>query len=118
MVYKELENKRNLRYCKEVINHTPKDQKYIFGIATIKDKINILKIRTNSHKLQSETRCWTIPKMSWHERIFNLCDNRKVENKKHVLLKCPMYSHIRSQFQNICNNINIPNPLTHQTMKI
>jgi hypothetical protein len=33
---------------------------------------------------------------------------------KNTLLKCHAYTHIRSQFQNICNNINLHNMLTHQ----
>jgi hypothetical protein len=33
---------------------------------------------------------------------------------KNIFLEFHTYFHIRSQFQNICNNINIPNMLTHQ----
>ena len=51
---KYLEDKRGLRYYNEVINPTLKDQKYLSVLSTSKKKINISKIRTNSHELHSE----------------------------------------------------------------
>jgi hypothetical protein len=60
---KELEDKRKLRYYKEVINPNLEDQKYLFVLTSVKKKINIAKIRTNSHELHSEIGHWTIPKM-------------------------------------------------------
>jgi hypothetical protein len=86
---KELEDKRKLRYYKEVINPNLEDQKYLSVITSLKKKINIAKIRMNSHELHSETGCWTIPKTSWDERICHLCDTKKVEDEKHFLLECP-----------------------------
>jgi hypothetical protein len=59
-------------------------------------------------------KCKTIPKTPWIEIIFHLCDTKRVEDENHFLLKCPMYTQIKSQFQNICYNIDIPNLLTHQ----
>ena len=66
---KDLEDKRKLRYYKEVINLTLKDQKYLSVLTSSKKKINIAKIRTNSHELHSEIGHWEIPKTSWVERI-------------------------------------------------
>ena len=57
---KDLEAKRKLRYY-EVINPTLKDQNYLFVLTSSKKKINIAKIRTNSHELHSETGHWTVP---------------------------------------------------------
>jgi len=74
-----LQDKRNLIYNKEVINHNLEDQKYIFIIISVKKKINITKIH-------SETRHPIIPKMLWDERICHLCDTKKVEDEKHFLL--------------------------------
>jgi hypothetical protein len=51
---KELEDKRKLRYYKEVINPNLEDQKYLSVLTSVKKKINIAKIRTNSHELHSE----------------------------------------------------------------
>jgi hypothetical protein len=48
------------------------------------------------------------------ERICHLCDTKRVEDENHFLLECLMYTHIKSQFQNICYNIDLPNLLTHQ----
>ena len=52
---KDLEAKRKLRYQKEIINPTLEDQKYLSALTTLKKKINISKIRMNSHELYSET---------------------------------------------------------------
>ena len=52
---KELEVKIKLRYYKDVINHNMEDQKYIFVLNSLKKKINITKMRTAYHELQSKT---------------------------------------------------------------
>jgi hypothetical protein len=101
---KELVDKRKLRYYKEVVNPNLEDQ----------NKINIAKIRTNSHELHSETGHWTTPKTPWDERICHLCDTKRVEDEKHFLLDCPAYTHIRSQFKNIFHITDLPNLLSHQ----
>jgi hypothetical protein len=62
---KELEEKRKLRYYKDVINHNLEDQNYLSVLTSIKKKTRIYKIRTHSHELHSEIGCWSIPKMSW-----------------------------------------------------
>jgi hypothetical protein len=111
---KELEEKRKLRYYKDVINHNLEDQNYLSIFPSVKKKISIAKIRTNSHEIHSETRCWSIPKMSWDERVCHLCDTKKVEDENHFLLDCLAYTHISSHFQNICHTINLPNLLTQQ----
>jgi hypothetical protein len=59
---KELEDKRKLRHNKEMINPNLEDQNYLFVLSSIKKKINIAKIRTDSRELHSETTHWTIPK--------------------------------------------------------
>ena len=59
---KVLEVERKLKYYKEVINPNLEDQKYHFVLTSSKKKINIAKIRTNSHELHSEIGCWTIVK--------------------------------------------------------
>jgi hypothetical protein len=59
-------------------------------LRSAKKKINIAKIRTNSHELHSETGHWTIPKTPWDERICHLCDTKRVEDEKHFLLDCPL----------------------------
>ena len=46
---KVLEAKRKLQYYKEVINPNLEVQNYLFVITSSKKKINIAKIRTNSH---------------------------------------------------------------------
>ena len=71
-----------------------------------KKKINIAKIRMNSHELHSETGRWAVPETPWVEMIWHICENMNIEDKKHFILECPAYTHIRSQFYNICCNID------------
>jgi hypothetical protein len=52
--------------------------------------------------------------MSWVERICHVYDIKRVDDGKHFLLECFAYTHIKSQFQNICYNTNLTNLLTHQ----
>ena len=111
---KELEDKRKLRYYKEVVNPNLEYQKYIFVLTSVKKRINIAKIRNNFHELHSETGGCTIPKTPWKEIICHLCDTKRVEYAEHFCLGCPTYTQIRSQFQNVCHNTNLPNLISHQ----
>ena len=43
-----------LRYYKDVVNHNLEDQNYLYVLTSVKKKISIAKIRTNSHELHSE----------------------------------------------------------------
>ncbi len=45
------------------INHNLEDQKNLFCLHRVNKKMNIVKIRTNSHGLHSEKGCWTSPIM-------------------------------------------------------
>jgi hypothetical protein len=83
-------------------------------LRSAKKKINIAKIRTNPHELHGETGCWIVPKTPWDEIICHLCDTKRVEDEKHFLLDFPTYSQIRSQFKNICHNIDLPNLQSNQ----
>ena len=111
---KDLAAKRKLRYYKEVINPTLEHQKYLSILTSSKKKINIAKIRTNSHELHSETWHGTVPKTPWVERICHLCENMNIEDENHFLLECPVYTHIRSQFHNLCCNTDHPSLLQCQ----
>jgi hypothetical protein len=83
-------------------------------LPSVKKKIRIDKITTNSHELHSATGHWSIPKTPWDERACHLCDTKKVEDEKHFLLDCPAYTHIRSHFQNIDHTTILPDLLTQQ----
>ena len=78
---KDLESKRKLRYYKEVTNPTLEDQKYLSVLTSSKKKINIAKIRTNSHELHSEIGGWAVPKIPCVERICHLHENMNIEIK-------------------------------------
>ena len=104
----DLEAKQKLRYYKEVINPTLEDQKYLSVLTSLKKKINIAKIKTNSHELHSETGHWEVPKTPWVERICHLCENMNIDDEKYFLLEFSAYTHIRSQFHNLCCNSDLP----------
>ena len=70
-------------------------------------------IRTNSHELHSESGSWAVPKTPWVEMI-QLCENMNIEDENHFLLECPPYTHIRSQFHNLCCNTHLPSLLNCQ----
>jgi hypothetical protein len=74
---KELVDKMKLRYYKEVVNPSLEKKYYLF-LRSAKKKLNIAKIRKNSHKLHSEIGCWTTIKTPWDERISHLCDSKMV----------------------------------------
>ena len=92
---KELEVKRKLRYYKDITNPNMEDQKYLFLLTSLKNKINILKIRKKSHELHTKTRRWTIPKTSWVEMTFHLYETTSVEDESHFILECLVYTHIK-----------------------
>ena len=52
---KNLAIKRKLRYYMQVINPNLEDEKYLLVVTSSRKKINIAKIRTNSHEIHSET---------------------------------------------------------------
>ena len=86
---KDLEDKIKLGYHKDVIKPTLEDKKYIYVLTSSKKKINISKIRTNSHELHSETGRWTVPKTPWVERIYHLYENMNIDDGNHFLLRVP-----------------------------
>ena len=111
---KDLVAKRKLSYYKKVINPTLEDKKYLSILTSSENKINITKIRTNSHEIHSEIGCWEVPKTPWMERICHLCENRNIEDENHFLLEWSAYNQIRSQFQNICFNTDFRSLLHFQ----
>lgn len=60
-------------------------------------------------------RCWEIHKAPCDEKNCHLCDTKKVEDEIHFLLDAHAYAHIRSQFKNIFNNIDLHNLLKVKT---
>lgn len=104
---KELEGKRKLSYCKEVINPTLNNQNYLSVLTSTKKKMNISRIRTNSHELRSETEWWSTPKTPWDDRICQICDTKKVEDETHFPVDCLNLTHIHFQFPIISHTSNL-----------
>jgi hypothetical protein len=78
---KELEEKRKLRYYKDVINPNLEDQNYLFVLPSVKKKLSIAKIRTNSHELHSETRRWSILKRHGMKKCVTFVTLRRLKMK-------------------------------------
>lgn len=76
---KEIEYTRNLRYYKEVIKPNLYIQKYVCILTSINNKINISKIRMNSHDLHSEIMHQTILATPCIETIYHMCCIKRVE---------------------------------------
>lgn len=60
-----------------MINHNLENKKYIFVLTSLKEKINIVKLKSNFNKIYSEIGHWTIPKMLGVKTIFYLYDTIK-----------------------------------------
>ena len=58
---KELEEKKKLRYYKDVINPNLEDQNYLSVLPSVKKKKSIAKIRINSHQFHSEIGHCRVP---------------------------------------------------------
>ena len=71
--------------------------------------------RTNSHEIQSEIEWFYIPKATWNDIIYHICDTKKVEDEKHFLLDCLTLTHIHSQFPTICHTSNLIELLSQPT---
>ena len=59
---KKMEDKRKLRYYKEVINPTVDNHNYLSMLTSTKSKMDIARIRTKSRELQSDTKRSSTPK--------------------------------------------------------
>jgi len=58
---KKMEDKRKLRYYKEVINPTIDNHNYLSMLTSTKSKMNIGRIRTKYRELQSDTKQFSTP---------------------------------------------------------
>ena len=59
---KKMEDKRKLRYYKEVINPIVDNQNYLSMLTSTKSKMNIARIRNKSRELQSDSKRSSTPK--------------------------------------------------------
>jgi len=66
---KDLEGKRKVRYYKDVINPNLKNKRISLLVLSNEKKINIDKIRRNSHDLHTEHKHWSITRFTpWDKR--------------------------------------------------
>ena len=72
---KSWKEKRKVKYYKEVINPHLENQNYLYVLTSVKMKMNISNIITNSHELHGEIRHWWVLKIPWDLRVYHLCRN-------------------------------------------
>jgi len=95
---KELGRKKN--YYIEVFSptHSHQPKAYIEANISWRAKILIAQLRTNSHQLRCETRCWKWPKEVREERVCIFCSSGKVETEKHFILACEAFKDNRESY--------------------
>ena len=72
--------------------------KLYLGCVTVKKfRIALSRLKTSSHRLETEAGCWSRPvRKSIAERLCFLCNT--LEDEFHFILECPVYSDFRSQY--------------------
>ena len=81
-----------------------KQENYLKGVSNIKHRIALTKLRISNHCLQIERGRHCRPYIKPEERICPLCDHG-MEDEKHFLLKCPLFSPKRKELINKINKI-------------
>ena len=54
------------------------------------------KLRLSSHQLLIETGRYSLNRTERAQRLFTLCDRSDVEDEYHLVIICPLYSHLRA----------------------
>ena len=84
-------------------------QPYLNDVNVTKCRYAITKLRVSSHRLQIETGRWHKPTaVPYEERKCLFCE--ELEDEFHFILKCPLYTELRSKYikKYYWNNANIP----------
>ena len=55
-------------------------QNHFSNIKNLKNKMNIVKIKTNAHDLPNETSYSTNPKTPWDESIYKICNIKEIHH--------------------------------------
>jgi hypothetical protein len=69
---------------------------------SLKNKMNIVTIRTNAYNLHNEITRRTNAKTPWDEQIWKLCDTKEVEDEHRSLLICPTFNTMLSMCYMLC----------------
>ena len=80
---------------------------YLLLLPNLKHMSTIARFRMSSHTLGIETGRHAKPKIAKEERKCRYCNLDDVEDEKHFLLKCPLYSEERlSLFKSVVLNVS------------
>ena len=80
---------------------------YLLLLPNLKHMSTIARFRMSSHTLAIETGRHAKPKIAKEERKCRYCNLDDVEDEKHFLLKCPLYSEERlSLFKPVVLNVS------------
>jgi len=99
---KELGRKKKYYYIEEFNpTHNHQQKVYIGANISLRAKILIAQLRTNSHQLRCDTGRWKIPNKVWEERVCIFCSSKKVETEKHLILECETFKDNRESYADI-----------------
>lgn len=70
---------------------------YLDKIRNFEKRSNFTKLRISNHCLAIETGRYTRPSIPLENRLCGHCSNNEVESEQHMLLHCPLYSHLRTE---------------------
>ena len=115
------------RYWLEEINHSPKAisyatfkttiylEKYLFLVKNTKHRIALSRLRLSNHNLMIEKGRHLRPRIERIERKCFLCKD-EVEDEKHFITKCPLYTHERTLLFQACrqNSIHFDSLITEE----
>ena len=102
---REMINGNKLRVYREY-KKNPEVEMYLkLGIPHYKRRYFSM-LRAGSLPLNVETGRYAKPPLPLHERICTLCDKMHIEDEKHFLMHCPLYSDIREElFERVLEKI-------------
>ena len=93
-------NSKAISYCeyKNTIHLEP----YLYQRLNQKNRVSISRFRLSNHSLMIEKGRHAKPvKIKREERFCNFCTNM-VEDEKHFLMSCPLYTKERQKLENVC----------------
>ena len=83
-------------------------ESYLVEIKSQKLKKSLTKLRVGSHNLQIEKGRHSIPYKEPCERICKYCPNKDIEDEKHFIMLCPLYTHLRN---NLYEKVSLQYPI-------
>ena len=115
LLYKSFENTWNVDVCNVILNpklrtyctfkHDFKMEPYLSSIRDFKVRKILTRFRISNHVLQIEKGRHCKPKIPIDERLCKMCDSAAIEDEKHFLCDCNLYTDLRKSFIISCRTL-------------